>query len=56
MKTKTEIFNIAERLVGELPPPADLIEQLERLRDELPKDAEVRELFGWYFEAAEALL
>lgn len=56
MTTKREIFEIAERLVSQLPPPADLIEQLEKLRDQLPEDDELRRLFGWYFEAAQALL
>jgi len=48
-------FEQAEDLLAQIPPPADLFDQLEKIQKQI-KDPELRRLFGQYFEAAEAML
>ena len=46
-------FAQAERLLQQVPVPADIIKRLNALRKTVPKD--MRELFDDYYEAAEIL-
>jgi len=54
MAKKKDQFKLAEDLLKMEPVPANVIERLDELREDV--EEELRPLFDYYYEAAEAVL